>query len=152
MSMKYKSALGTFSGIIPFSLLDGRLFLPASLPACPLRADTRPTLFLCHGGALVQTLYHPLGRLEGGGLQITAWAFPVSWVAWVRRQGLTSPGYVAQNCRMRGRVEEQWEGKWGNTAWLTGAASVNQGKQERHRDVFNSEDKNADTYGARRGT
>ena len=72
MSMKYKSALGTYSGIIPFSLLDGWLFLLSSLLACPLRADTRPTLFLCHGGALAQTLYHPLGRLEEGGLQVPA--------------------------------------------------------------------------------
>lgn len=35
MSMKYKSARGTFSETIPFLLLEGWLWLPSKLPAGP---------------------------------------------------------------------------------------------------------------------
>lgn len=41
MSMKYKSARGTFSETIPFLLLKGWLCLPSHLPAGPTSMATR---------------------------------------------------------------------------------------------------------------
>ena len=56
MSMKYKSAEGTFAEISPFLLPD----VPSFKPPCS-STQSRYSAHAGHGGALVLTLYRRLG-------------------------------------------------------------------------------------------